>query len=572
MRFATRLVLGTVLVLVITTAVLVWVSGWSLRGALADDLRQELQREASLAREALPPAPEAWQSFVTRLAHENRRRITLIDTAGVVVADSDVPAAALGSVENHRGRPEVDSALAGMHGSARRHSVTVGQDFVYVAVPGGPGVVRVAAGLGLADAMIRQAHQSVFAASLVALAIGIIIAVIAGRSVARPLIAIAGSARAIAAGTPPRFPRSGIPEIDTLVRALRQMHVQLDDRFEAIRREQAETAALVESMVEGVLAADPKGRIVIANSAARRLLGYEPDASFPDLPHLFRAKAARSVMDEVIAGDSTMGREVEMDGKTILINARSLPSGGAVVVLHDLTEIRRLETVRRDFVANVSHELKTPLTSISGYAETLMSDQPDQATTARFLGVIMDNARRMQRLVDSLLDLSRIEAGTWRPERERFDLGTAIREAWTPLAERALRRGVTLETDLMPDAREITADSGALDQVLRNLLENALRYAPDGSGITVEARSEGGGLSLTVADTGPGIPREHLPRIFERFYRADPSRSRDEGGTGLGLAIVRHLMESHGGRVSASSTLGEGTRISVWFPMASPTD
>jgi signal transduction histidine kinase len=348
------------------------------------------------------------------------------------------------------------------------------------------------------------------------------------------------------------------------------MHVQLDERFEAIRREQAETAALVESMVEGVLAADPKGRIVIANSAARRVLGYGPDADIPDLAQLFRTKAARTVMDEVIGGSSAMGREVEMDGQTLLINARPLPSGGAVVVLHDLTEMRRLETVRRDFVANVSHELKTPLTSISGYAETLLADQPDPATSTRFLGVIIDNARRMQRLVDSLLDLSRIEAGTWRPEREMFDLGTAVREAWIPLAERAGRRRVSLATEIGDEARTITADPGALDQVLRNLLENAIRYAPDGSSIVVEARVEGEGIAITVADAGAGIPREHLPRIFERFYRADPSRSRDEGGTGLGLAIVRHLVEGHGGRVSAESTLGEGTRITCWFPGTSP--
>jgi signal transduction histidine kinase len=259
-----------------------------------------------------------------------------------------------------------------------------------------------------------------------------------------------------------------------------------------------------------------------------------------------------------------------MDDRAFMVNARPLPAGGAVLVIHDLTEMRRLEAVRRDFVANVSHELKTPLTSISGYAETLLSDPPDPDTARRFTATILSNARRMQRLVDSLLDLSRIEAGTWRPEREMFDLGTAVREAWIPLAERAGRRRVSLATEIGDEARTITADPGALDQVLRNLLENAIRYAPDGSSIVVEARVEGEGIAITVADAGAGIPREHLPRIFERFYRADPSRSRDEGGTGLGLAIVRHLVEGHGGRVSAESTLGEGTRITCWFPGTSP--
>jgi two-component system phosphate regulon sensor histidine kinase PhoR len=392
------------------------------------------------------------------------------------------------------------------------------------------------------------------------------LALLAGRSVAQPLITIGAAARAIAAGAPPRFPRSGIPDIDGLVQALRQMHQQLGDRFDELRREQAETAALVESMVEGVIAADERGRTVTANAAARRLLGYEVTDPLPDLPELFRVKAAREVVDAVLRGQPVEDRELEIGGRSILMNARPLPSGGAVLVIHDLTELRRLEVVRRDFVANVSHELKTPLTSISGYAETLLTDTPEPETTRRFLRTILDNARRMQRLVDDLLDLARIEAGRWQPEPEPVDIQEAAREMWNELAERAEAGAVQFEVDIAPGAGTVMVDADALRQVLTNLLDNSLRYTPRGGRIVCRSRIEGSGVAVSVADNGTGIGHEHLPRIFERFYRADHSRSREEGGTGLGLAIVKHLVEAHGGRVYAESERGVGTTVTCWFP------
>jgi two-component system phosphate regulon sensor histidine kinase PhoR len=251
------------------------------------------------------------------------------------------------------------------------------------------------------------------------------------------------------------------------------------------------------------------------------------------------------------------------------MNARPLPSGGAVLVIHDLTELRRLEAVRRDFVANVSHELKTPLTSISGYAETLLADTPDPETTRRFLSTILDNARRMQRLVDDLLDLARIEAGRWQPEPEPVDVQETAREMWSELAERAAARGVQFEVDIAPGAGTVVVDADALRQVLTNLLDNSLRYTARGGRIVCRSRLEDSGVAISVADNGSGIAHEHIPRIFERFYRADHSRSREEGGTGLGLAIVKHLVEAHGGRVYAESERGVGTTVTCWFPDSS---
>ena len=566
MTFAKRLVLGSILILVLTVAVLLWVAERSLRRDLEGEIAHTLENEARLIRAALPADSAAWPAAVHQLGRQVNHRITLVDRSGRVRADSDFPVGPLPPIENHGSRPEVRAALHGDRGMDRRRSDTVGRPFLYVAIPGGPGVVRVAAGLEQVDEVVRRAQEAVGGAALLALLVGTLLALAAGRSIAQPLVTIGAAARAIAAGAPPRFPRSGIPDIDGLVQALRQMHRQLGDRFDELRREQAETAALVESMVEGVIAADERGHTVTANAAARRLLGYDVTDALPDMPELFRVKAAREVVDAVLQGQAVQDRELELDGRAILMNARPLPSGGAVLVIHDLTEIRRLEAVRRDFVANVSHELKTPLTSISGYAETLLGDRPDDETTRRFLTTILDNARRMQRLVDDLLDLARIEAGRWQPELEPVAVAETAHEMWTELADRAAARSVEFSVDVEAGAEVVQADVDALRQVLTNLLDNSLRYTPNGGHIVCRSRLEDRGVAISVADNGSGIGHEHLGRIFERFYRADHSRSREEGGTGLGLAIVKHLVEGHGGRVYAGSERGVGTTVTCWFP------
>ncbi len=241
-------------------------------------------------------------------------------------------------------------------------------------------------------------------------------------------------------------------------------------------------------------------------------------------------------------------------------------------MLRDVTEVRRLEAVRRDFVANVSHELKTPLTSIVGYAETLAAEAAEGGgtDTGRFAQTILDNARRMQRLVDDLLDLSRIESGGWQPHPAVVDVAAAARDAFAPFADRAAGAGVTFETTVPPEATHVVVDPEALREIFTNLFDNSLRHTPGGGRLRVTAELADGGITVAVGDTGSGIPGEHLPRIFERFYRVDPGRSRAQGGTGLGLAIVKHLVEAHGGRVTAESTLGRGTTIRSTFPHRPP--
>ena len=359
------------------------------------------------------------------------------------------------------------------------------------------------------------------------------------------------------------FPDVRVPELANHVDALRAMRHELERRFDDLRREREESRTLLESLSDGVLAADRRGTIVSINAAARRLLGYGTSEPLPPLTELFHDRQHRSLMREIMAGGVVDRRELDFGDRSVVVSARPFEDGGTLLVLNDVTDVRRLETIRRDFVANVSHELKTSLTAIAGYAETLAAESPQ-----RFAQVILENAQRMQRLVDDLLDLSRIESGGWQPHTENVDIEAAARDAWNPFAARAGERGVRFETAV---THSVTAsiDPDALRQIFTNLFDNALRHAqPKGSiRVTAEGASKDGpAVLIRVADSGSGIPADHLPRIFERFYRVDPGRSRQEGGTGLGLAIVKHLVEAHGGRVEAQSELGRGTTILLYFP------
>ncbi|PYP41267.1 MAG: hypothetical protein DMD43_06945, partial [Gemmatimonadetes bacterium] len=345
MIFARRLMAGTVAVLLVTVLVLVVFAERSLRGDLEGDMGKSLEGEAHLVRAALPADSLAWPEFVTRFGRAAGVRITLIDRGGRVRADTDVPVAELPTVENHGRRPEVLAALAGTTGTAKRRSATIGSDLMYVAVAGGPGVVRVALPLDQVDAAVGSTQRSVLWAALFAVALGSVLSWAAGRSIARPLTEAAQAARAIAAGAEPRFPHSGIPDVESMVVALRGMHEELDARFDALRRKQAETEALVNAMVEGVVSCDARGRVVTANPAARRLLGYPANRTIPELQALFHHKDAREAVDATLRGETVPDREVLLDTRTCLLSARPLPGGGAVVVLHDLTDVRRLETI-----------------------------------------------------------------------------------------------------------------------------------------------------------------------------------------------------------------------------------
>ena len=538
------------------------------RRHLKQEIARELEREARLLAEVTPPDSSRWPEFAALAGAQLGRRVTLIDPEGHVRGDTEFDRPSLAQLQNHRDRPEVRAALdsAGGVGRNERLSASTNEPQMYVAVRGGPtglAVVRVSTSLASVDAQVHAVQRAVAAAGLIMLIAAGLVAWLIARLMARPLLRIADAARDIAAGRPAKFPDVRVPELANHVDALRAMHHELERRFEDLRREREESRTLVEALSDGVLAADRRGVVVSTNAAARRLLGYDEGEQLPPLAELFHDRPHRALMREVLSGAVVEGRELGLGDRTVVISARPLEDGGILLVLSDVTDVRRLETVRRDFVANVSHELKTPLTAIAGYAETLAAEAPDKQAK-QFAQTIVENARRMQRLVDDLLDLSRIESGTRAREPKPLRVQAAALEAWAPFEDRAARRRIQLETTKNSDT--IQGDPDSLRQIFTNLFDNALRHTPAGGRIRVATERAGGDTLIRVTDTGTGIPADHLPRIFERFYRVDPGRSRQEGGTGLGLSIVKHLVEAHGGRVEAQSELGRGTTILLYFP------
>ena len=570
MKLATRLFVTTTLPVAAAVIGLVAAADRLLRRNLEDEIARSLEHEARVLATLLPADSLHWLELVHQLGASTGHRVTLIDAKGNVRGDTEFDRAALGQLENHLMRPEVQQALATGVGRGERLSASTNERRMYVAVRGGPtglAITRVSTTLAAVDAQVTAVQRAVALAGLGAIVAAAILGWLLSREVARPLVELGDAARAIADGRQPAFPASNVPEIAQHIVALRAMHRQLDQRFLDLVHEREETATLIETMADGVVAADPRGAIVMLNRAARRLLGFGPDDPFPALAELFYDKAARELVAAALAGREAEPRELERDGRTLLVSGRALPNGGALLVIRDVTELRHLEAVRRDFVANVSHELKTPLTSIAGYAETLATEATAGTQTERFARIILNNAQRMQRLVDDLLDLSRIESGRWQPTPTRVDLVSLAGDAWTAFADRARERGVEFTAGATGD-RELTVDPDAVREVFTNLFDNALRHTPPGGRIAVSVDAGPEGTTVAVADTGSGIAPEHLPRIFERFYRADPGRSREEGGTGLGLAIVKHLVDAHGGRIEARSTLGRGTTIRIFFPTA----
>ena len=568
MRLAARVFVSTSLLLAATVGGLILAADLLLRRSLENEIAIALEHEARLVATLLPADSSAWPDAARTLGPMVGHRVTFIDTTGRVRGDTEFDRDDLPQLENHGARPEVRGALVAGVGRDQRLSASTNERRVYVAVRGGPtdiAVVRLSTTLASVDQMVGAVQRGVALAGLAALGIAAVLAWILSRAIAANLMDLAEAARAIAAGQPPVLPDSRIPEIAEHAQALHAMHQQLVQRFTDLQREREETHTVIEAMADGLLATDAAGNVATVNSAARRLLSRRHPEPLPPVTELFHDKRARELVRAALDGRELDQHELDLEGRALLVTSRPLPNGGALLMFRDVTALRRLEAVRRDFVANVSHELKTPLTSIAGYAETLATER-DETQTRKFADTILSNARRMQRLVDDLLDLSRIESGGWQPVRRVVDVAELAEEAWSPFGDRAREHGVNFVVAVVPKAGTTVADADALRQIFTNLFDNALRHTPAGGSITVQGGAAPDGVMIAVVDTGSGIAPQHLPRIFERFYRADASRSRAQGGTGLGLAIVKHLVEAHGGRVTAESTLGRGTTIRMFFP------
>ncbi|MEX2178474.1 MAG: ATP-binding protein [Gemmatimonadaceae bacterium] len=564
MKLSHRLVLGALLIVSVLVVVAVALSGARLREQLRQITADQLAREARLVSRQWTPTVDA-DELADAAGAALRHRVTLVDATGRVMGDSEFDGAALAALENHNLRPEIEEARQLGMGSSERRSPS-GEEELRVAIAGTDGrVARVSIGTAQLHTIVARARRDVLVSGLVALLIALALAALFSRQVSAPITELRDVAGAIAAGDLTRRPSLSAPgEVGELGVAVRRMADQLEGRMRALQAEDDLLGALVESLNEGVVAVDGQRRVIRINRSGRTLLSAQAPVPF-SVDLLPRDRQLHDALAGALGGSVVEDVETQIGTRTLTLTARPLGVGGAVLALFDLTGLRRLQAVRRDFVANVSHELKTPLTAIRGYAETLAAELPDGSHHARFADTIRSNAERMQRLVDDLLDLSRIESGGWRPSPVEVNLTSAIAEALSPYREAAGTRRVSIEMHVDADATRVRADPMAVRQALVNLVDNAVRYTPDGGTITAFARAEPGGVVIGVSDTGSGISPEHLPRVFERFYRADPARARSAGGTGLGLAIVKHLVEAHGGSVSAASGPA-GTTVSLLFP------
>ena len=566
MRLTQRLLLGTFLVVGSLALFIVVMVDRQLGARLSVDAVASLSQEAALVGVLWQRDPLQPDSVADRAGRALGRRVTLIGTDGAVVGDAEFDGVALAALQNHALRPEVAEALEGRPGTSRRPSPSTGTEQLYVAIPVPPlGVARLSEPTADLDAAISAGQREVLIVAAFALLVALVFTFIFSRAVSRPVEELRDVALALAEGDLARRPTLDAPgEVGDLARALRSLAEQLSTRLRALEAEESLLSQLIESRNEAVIAVDTAQRVVRMNETARRLLGVREPLPF-SVELLPRDVALRDALLAAFGGGSTEGAEVMIGGRTLAVTARPLEDGGAVLALFDLTRVRRLEAVRRDFVANVSHELRTPLTVIGGFAETLQASDVSLDDRRQFAARILVNTQRMQRIVDDLLDLSRIESGGWVPNPEPIDLRAMAAEVLAGARDAAVAKGITLEHAIPADAATVFADATALRQVLGNLVDNGVRHTEQGR-VTLFSEREAGGCRVGVRDTGIGIAAAHLPRIFERFYRVDPGRSRDHGGTGLGLSIVKHLAEAHGGRVRAESTPGTGTTISVLFP------
>ena len=571
MRLAQRLLLGSLLVVSVMVVFIVLMSDRRLDDRLIAQAQTELARETRIIAARWRPGNDA-DSLADVWGDALARRVMLIDTTGRVAGDSEFEQPTLAVLGDQRTRPEIAASLAASADSAPIVGTQDDGREAYAVARVPAGVIRISVPLRTLDAITGGARRDVLVAGLIALILAAAVAYLFSREVSRPIVELRDVARALAAGDLSRRPRLTAPgEVGDLATALHRMADQLAARWNALETEDVLMAALIEALNEGVVAVDAGRRIVRINESGRRLLNLRGSVPIP-ADHLPRERALREALDRALSGVTPPTTEIRVDDRMLALAARPLSSGGAVLALFDLSPVRRLETVRRDFVANVSHELKTPLTVISGFAETLAEDDlpPDQRR--RFAETIQSHARRMQRIVDDLLDLSRIESGGWRPVPVASDIAAVAGDALATVRDVAIAKGVAVEVRAAADAASVHADPTALRQILSNLIENAVRYTPEGGTVTVFSEPAERGVRIGVRDTGIGIAPDHLSRIFERFYRVDPARSRDVGGTGLGLAIVRHLVEAHGGRVRAESAISRGTTIFAFFPHADGVD
>jgi two-component system, OmpR family, phosphate regulon sensor histidine kinase PhoR len=542
---------------------------------LRADLERELLEKAELARTILEGKPvEQYQAIANDVGRTVAARVTAIRADGTVLADSEADAHAM---ENHSTRPEFIKALHGETGTSSRPSHTLHVDFLYVAIPIRGGALRLALPLKEIDARIRQIRSKILQMTLLALIPAIFLAAWIARRVSNQFSNITAFSNELATGnfqaSPPRFAGG---ELGALGRTLSGAAGHLRSMFEQLQEERSRFAAAINGIGEGILVADRKLRVILFNPAMEQMFPTERLSVGMSLDQWSQQQVSELFGQVLAEGRScsvelTTHLPVERSWKVSCAPITS-PKGkvqAVVAVFYDITELERVDRMRKDFVINVSHELRTPLAAIQGYAETLLDgaiDEPE--TNRRFVKILWQNAERLAQLTSDLMTLSQIEVNarefTFLPHSVK-DLLVQSTDSIRTLTE---KKQIRVQVDAVAENLELECDPGAIHQIMNNLLDNAAKYTSDGGQITVGARRSGHEVEFYVRDTGIGITAEHIPRLFERFYRVDKARSRALGGTGLGLAIVKHLVLAHHGSVRVESQVGVGSTFYFHIPLA----
>jgi two-component system phosphate regulon sensor histidine kinase PhoR len=580
-----RLFPAFILIGVICLVAGAWYTASSWRTFYLGEMAGDLENRARLVAiylQDVRPVPDEMQvnEICRKLGKLTSTRLTVILAAGKVAGDSQEDP---GRMDNHADRPEFQEAMRGRVGVSTRFSFTLGHNMMYVGVPwrqpdGPRGVVRASLAMHAIEGAIRALYVKV---ALGGLGVALLLAVLSffiARRISGPLHNLQRGAMRFARGDLDRkLPIPNTDELASLAEALNYMAEQLQKKIQSLTRQGQEQKAILSSMTEGVLALDAEGRLLTINSAGAEMLHLDP-AEAQNLPvsEITQDSGLKWFINRTLSNPEPIEGEVEIkdDGRRIFkAHGTSLRDSqgvslGTLVVLHDITQLRQLENTRRDFVANVSHELKTPITSIKGFVETLLAgalNEPDNAKN--FLRIIAKQTDRLNEIIDDLLTLSRIEQDAER--RQIFLNGQKIKGALQSAVQiceaKAAKKNITIELRCPEDLRA-QINSPLLEQALVNLVDNAVKFSEPGRVVQVEAQREGPQVIIRVRDQGPGIPLEHLPRIFERFYRVDAGRSRKIGGSGLGLAIVKHIALAHGGRVTVTSSPGQETVFSLHVP------
>jgi two-component system, OmpR family, phosphate regulon sensor histidine kinase PhoR len=571
-RIFFKLLAVFLIIIAATAAVLYVVIGNAWETSLRAEIERNLvQKTLLFAHRVETDKSHSLPEIAAQEGQSAGARATIIDASGRVLADSQSNP---DNMENHSHRKEFVAALKGQTGESERRSATIGIPFLYVAAPIAGGAVRLAYPLSDVEAVQAQVRHHLLWGSLFASLIALLIAAAASVWTSRRLQRIVDVAARIESGDlRARVNDRPSDEIGRVAAAIDKTARQIELSFAAVRSSQHQLETLLNSMQDAVIAVSADGLVRWANHPMDQLVPQHTRLNAPVVetirdPDFLAAVQAATITKEVKNGRATS----IVPGRAFEVTAAPLPDGGVVAVLRDLTETERVEKTRRDFIANVSHELRTPLTSIQGYTETLLDTASENSNSSReFLEIIRKNSLRMSRLTEDLLTLARVESGETRFETEPVPPLELLHDAEESFREIARTQGVDLnivEAPTLESLPRVLADREAIHQVFANLIDNAMKYGRAGARIELGARAAQPGIEFYVRDFGTGISSEHLPRLFERFYRVDKARSRESGGTGLGLAIAKHIMLAHSGSIRAESEIARGTTFLFTLPTA----